>query len=782
MELIVSEKEIAAKRVAEILSDKSAKVKKINKINVYEWDGAKCMGLSGHVVGVDFPKKYSDWNKIDPKELIEAEIIKKPIRSDIVKVLEQVSSKVDKVIVATDYDREGELIGKEAYEIVRGVNKETPIERVRFSSITSKEIKDSFSNPEEIDFNLAEAGEARQIIDLVWGAALTRYLSLASKQYGKDFISVGRVQSPTLKLIVDREREIDEFIPEDYWEIFAEVGGIGENSKGFQVKYFFTEEGKESDRVLSAEESDRILRVIKGAGEVKVEEVKQKTRIDQPPTPFNTTQFIRAAGGIGVVAKRAMNIAESLYTAGYITYPRTDNTVYPKSLDCKELLDILSKNSIFKEDATYLVELDKKPTRGKKETTDHPPIHPTIQIPKKESLEPAEWKIYELIVRRFMGTVAEPAEWDHLRVVVEAESELFKASGRRLVKEGYHRVYPYHKNEENYIPKVEEGSKLSMKQAWVEQKETQPPRRYGQARLIETMEKMGIGTKSTRHNTIEKLYQRGYLEENPPQPTNLARGVVEAAEKYAELVVSEKMTAELESNMAEIAKGDSTLEEVTKRSREILAEVFEELKGSEEEIGGHIRNALKADKTIGPCPDCGKDLVVRKSRRRGSFFVGCDNWPECKFTLPLPNKGEPTVVKNICEKHDLKNIKMIAGRGTFVYGCPICEADVAEAEEDLVIGSCPECNSQEGGELAIKRMRSGSRLVGCTRYPECGYTLPFPREGEIEISDRVCEDHRLPELVIHKGKDPWEIGCPICNFEAYKAAREARKKKKSKQK
>ena len=781
MELIVSEKEIAARRVAEILSDKSAKVRKINKINVYEWDGAKCMGLSGHVVGVDFPKKYSDWNKVDPEELIEAEIIKKPIRADIVKVLEEVSSKADKVIVATDYDREGELIGKEAYEIVRRVNQETPIERVRFSSITSKEIKDSFNNPEQIDFNLAEAGEARQIIDLIWGATLTRYLSLASKQYGKDFISVGRVQSPTLKLIVDREKEIDKFIPEDYWEIFAEIGGVG-GGKGFQVKYFFTDGKKESDRVLSVEESERILEIVKGVGEVKVEEVKQKIRIDEPPTPFNTTQFIRAASRIGVVAKRAMNLAESLYIAGYVTYPRTDNTVYPKSLDHRELLGILSKNPMFKEDATYLLELGAKPTRGKKETTDHPPIHPTIQMPKREDLEPMEWKIYELIVRRFLGTVAEAAEWDHLRVVVEAKSELFKVSGRRLVKEGYHRVYPYHKNEENYIPQVEEGSKLSMKQAWVEQKETQPPRRYGQARLIETMEKMGIGTKSTRHNTIEKLYQRGYLEENPPQPTNLARGVVEAVEKYAELVVSKEMTAELEVNMAEIAKGDLTLEQVTKRSREILAEVFVELKGSEEEIGGHIRSALKADKTIGPCPDCGNELIVRKSKKRRAFFVGCDNWPECKFTLPLPNKGEPLVVKDVCEMHKLKNIKMIAGRGTFVYGCPICEADNAEAEEDLIIGVCPDCGPQEKGELAVKRMRSGSRLVGCTRYPECGYTLPFPRDGEIEVSDKMCEDHKLPELVIHKGKDPWEIGCPICNFEAYKAAREARKKKNSKQK
>ncbi len=277
---------------------------------------------------------------------------------------------------------------------------------------------------------------------------------------------------------------------------------------------------------------------------------------------------------------------------------------------------------------------------------------------------------------------------------------------------------------------------------------------------------MGIGTKSTRHNTIDKLYDRGYIEDNPPRPTQLARGVVEAAEEYADMVVSEGMTAELEADMAAIASGEKTLDEVTEESREMLREVFEALEGAEEEVGQHIRERLKEDKALGPCPECGERLLVRKSRY-GSFFVGCDGYPDCENTLPLPNKGEPQVLSETCEEHGLRHVKMLAGRGTFTHGCPQCQADEADAEEDTVIGACPDCGEADGGELAIKRVRSGSRLVGCTRYPDCDYSLPLPRRGDIEVTDATCEEHDLPELIVHNGDEPWELGCPICNWEAY---------------
>ncbi|MFB6353148.1 MAG: DNA topoisomerase, partial [Halobacteriales archaeon] len=462
-----------------------------------------------------------------------------------------------------------------------------------------------------------------------------------------------------------------------------------------------------------------------------------------------------------------------LYTAGYITYPRTDNTVYPQDLDPAELLATFAETRQFGEDAASLLDGDVTPTRGDEETTDHPPIHPTFDVPTKGDLNDAEWRVYELVVRRFFATVADPAVWEHLRVVADAGGLSLKANGKRLVEPGYHAVYPYFSTDENWVPDVEEGEALAVVDTRKEAKQTEPPRRYGQSRLIETMEELGIGTKSTRHNHIDKLYDRGYIEDNPPRPTQLARGVVEAAEEYADQIVTESMTAELEADMAAIADGEKTLAEVTDESREMLAEVFEALEGAEDEVGEHIREALKRDKALGPCPECGEQLLVRKSRY-GSHFVGCDGYPDCEYTLPLPNRGEPQVLSETCEEHGLRHVKMLAGRSTFTHGCPQCQADAADEEADRVIGDCPECGETEGGELAIKRVRSGSRLVGCTRYPDCDYSLPLPRRGDIEVTDDVCAEHDLPELVVHSGDEPWELGCPICNYREYQAEQEAK--------
>jgi len=1304
VELIITEKDNAARRIADILSEGGASVERTGGVNVYAWGGRRCVGLSGHVVGVDFPPEYSDWRDVEPAELAHAPVTKTPTQEAIVNVLQRLAADADSAVVATDYDREGELIGKEAYELVREANEDVPISRVRFSSITENEVTSAFADPDDLDFDLAAAGEARQIVDLVWGAALTRFLSLSARQVGDDFISVGRVQSPTLKLIVDKEREIEAFDPEDYWELFAD---LAKDDATFEAQYFYLDDdGTENERVWDEDAAEAAFDVLREAATAVVESVRRRTRSDDPPAPFNTTQFIRAAGSLGYGAGRAMSIAEDLYTAGYITYPRTDNTVYPDDLDPDDLLDALSAESAFAESVEFLEELDDRTaTRGETETTDHPPIHPTPDLPARGDLSEDEWEVYELVVRRFFATLAPPAEWEHLRVVAAADGESLKANGRRLLSEGYHAVYPYYGTEENYVPDVEEGEELALSDARIEAKQTQPPRRYGQSRLIETMEGMGIGTKclsgdtrvlvrtesgdverrpiadvfddgdvvmadgdtdiavvedgpttisfdetdarlgereqtlvserpldedervfrvttdagsfdatgdhpvyalvdgevdvkplvaleagdelltsrasthevpdvddtvatwdafaggcdkdsklygvgcadavattreeagepqqaladrlgthrpqvsryesgemdvpvwilgelevrpdelhglnygatftnpfpltwtpelarlvacvlgdgsihydedentvdvryhntdrrlidrfvgdvesvfgieptvtdlgareehhktryqvqlpsavgrivrfvldtvseggtpvvptalepvfagalfddeghistegkafvsntdhdllrgvaamladhgietrlnenqhklyvrgrrnlerfldvvpvsadgkfyrgldrlhhydvterkarclellaerplttfeladelgvssavvrstlgelddegyverhvegsnrahdgnrtyrysterfegsvyatlrgrpttatvvdvterdydgpvydltideaapnfaveggvivhnSTRHNTIEKLYDRGYIEGDPPRPTRLAMAVVEAVEEHADLVVSEEMTAQLEADMTAIAEGEKTLDEVTEESREFLERVFEELTASREEIGEHLRESLKADKRLGPCPECGSDLLVRRSRH-GSYFVGCDGYPDCQFTLPLPSTGEPVVLDSECEEHGLHEVKMLAGRNTFVHGCPLCAAEEAEATEDRIIGPCPECGEEHGGELAIRKLQSGSRLVGCTRYPDCEYSLPLPRRGDIEVTDEYCEEHDLPELVVHDGDgEPWELGCPICNYEEYRA-------------
>ena len=774
MELIVTEKDNAARRIAEILSDDTASSERRNGVNVYRWGDKRCVGLSGHVVGVDFPPEYADWRDVQPAELVDADVVKTPTQEGIVRTLKELARRADEATIATDYDREGELIGKEAYELIREET-EVPIDRVRFSSITENEVVNAFANPDELDFDLAAAGEARQIIDLLWGAALTRFLSLSAGQLGEDFISVGRVQSPTLKLIVDREREIEAFDPEDYWELFAE---LSKADTAFEAQYFTREDGREQERIWDETDAETAFDRLNGAGEATVDSVNRRTRTDDPPEPFDTTQYISSASSMGLSAQKAMSVAEELYTAGYITYPRTDNTVYPDDLDPEALLSAFTGHYLFDEDARSLLEADTiEPTEGDEETTDHPPIHPTDEIPDRDDLSDDEWDVYELVVRRFFATVADPAEWEHLKVVADAAGCRLKANGKRLLDPGYHEVYPYRSTSENHVPDVEEGERLGIENARMDAKQTQPPRRRGQSRLIEEMADLGIGTKSTRHNTLQKLYDRGYIESDPPRPTKLAMAVVDAAEKFADRIVDEGMTAQLEADMQAIVDGEKDLDEVTDDSRAMLERIFEELHGSRSEIGEHLRESMKADRTLGPCPDCGESLLVRRSRQ-GSYFVGCDGFPSCRYTLPLPNTGDPTVLEASCEEHGLKHVKMLAGRSTFVHGCPQCKADEADETEDEIIGVCPECGESDGtdgdpadsgGSLAIKRLRNGSRLVGCTRYPDCEYSLPLPRRGEIEITDETCSDHGLPHLLVVDDTDePWELGCPICNYAEYR--------------
>ncbi|ERG89852.1 MAG: Topoisomerase IA, partial [halophilic archaeon J07HX5] len=234
MRLVVTEKDNAARRIAAILSEDSASATQRRGVNVYRWGETRVIGLSGHVVGLDFPAEYDNWRDVEPVELIDADLVTEPTKDNIVQALEELAAEAEEAIIATDYDREGELIGKEAYELLDGAVE--TIERVRFSSITDREVREAFATPDELDFDLAAAGEARQIIDLMWGAALTRFLSLTARQLGTDFISVGRVQSPTLRLIVDREREIQAFDPESYWELTAELAA---DEESFETQYFY---------------------------------------------------------------------------------------------------------------------------------------------------------------------------------------------------------------------------------------------------------------------------------------------------------------------------------------------------------------------------------------------------------------------------------------------------------------------------------------------------------------------------------------------------------------
>ncbi|WP_305063945.1 DNA topoisomerase I [Methanococcoides sp.] len=666
MHLIIAEKHIAAKRIAKILAPKEPKQVRVSGMDTFEYkdpdaeDRTVVMGLSGHIVQLDFPKAYNNWQKVDANELIDAEVITTPTHVKIVAALRKLGKEATHVTIATDYDREGELIGVEALNIIRKVNPDVEFDRVFYSAITKTEIEEAFANPASIDFDLADAGHSRQVIDLVWGASLTRYLSISAGRLGKLFLSVGRVQSPTLALIVDKEKERQAFVSKPYWEVNAILKDSDDAMVNVQHK---------NSKFWEKEEADAVMEVI--GDKASVSSVESSKKIDKVPTPFNTTEFIGAASSIGFTASNAMRIAESLYTNGFISYPRTDNTVYPASIDLRAQIEIFSKGP-FKEYAQKLLAKDELvPTRGKKETTDHPPIYPA-SLAKKSELNEQEWKLYELVVRRFFATFADEAEWETMKVRFDISGEEFKANGARLVQPGWRWYYPYNAPQDRLLPALSEGDVLDVTGKEMLDKETQPPGRYGQGRLIKLMEDLGLGTKATRHEIISKLYSRAYVHGNPLQPTKTSFAVIEALEKYAPTITKHDMTSQLEEDMNRIAEGNVKEENVLNESRKMLHEVLAELANNSENISESLRAGLREDKVIGECPDCGSKLMVRRSKR-GSRFIGCNGYPDCNFSLPLPKSGQIIVTEKVCEEHGINHVKIInPGKRPWDLGCPQC--------------------------------------------------------------------------------------------------------------
>jgi len=638
MNLIICEKNIAAKRIASILSGGKSKQKKIGSVPVYEFSAQgkeyKVVGLRGHIINLDFPSQFKIWWRIAPRNLINIDPEKKVTQKGIASALKKLLNDNVSVVVATDFDREGELIGVEAIDLVKKYNSNVShIKRAHFSAITPSEIEESFDALTEVDYNLSSAGESRQVIDLIWGAVLTRFISLTSNKTGKEFLSIGRVQSPTLALLVEKEKEIQAFTPTPYWKIIAHL----KKDKSFEADH-------KNGRFWDEKEVTSIFEKVKDATEATVNSVKKSKRKERPPSPFNTTSFIQAASYVRVSAAQAMKTAEELYMNGLISYPRTDNTVYPKSLDLDEILNTF-KNSEFSDDVNKVFQHRRSsPTRGKKKTTDHPPIHP-VDLPKTP-LKGRNKKIYDLIVKRFLATLCEDALSETIHATFDIKNESFKAKGYRLIEPTWRDIYTYIKSKEKPLPLLEEGDVISISKIVLKEDETKPPNRYSQGTLIGKMEELSLGTKSTRHDIINKLYQRKYITFSPFAPTPIAIAVIDSMSDCD--VVKPKMTAELEKDMDLIAEGKKTLDETIEESRKMLTTVMQELEKDKQKIKKNIKEASLKQNTIGTCPVCGKKLVIRMSRR-GKRFVGCTGYPKCKNTYPLPQRGAIIKTEKVCE-------------------------------------------------------------------------------------------------------------------------------------
>ncbi len=658
LKLVIAEKSIAGRNIAQLLAGKSVPASMEGKAQVFRFTiGAEdwvVVPLRGHISDVEFPKKYSYWVGTDLKKLVDAEIEYTGTEAEIIHGLKSLAKSADEVVIATDADREGESIGVEALNYLKASNPEIRAKRAYFSAITKKDITDAFAKLAEVDYNFADSADSRREIDLIWGAVLTRFLSLVSGKLGKDYLSVGRVQSPTLALIVEREKERLAFRKKTYWELKAI---FEKDSKKFEAEH-------RKGKFWGKSEAEAIHLQKHTHGTVKG--IKRQKRVLKKPTPFNTTDFLRQATSIGFSAAQAMDSAERLYQMGYTSYPRTDNTVYSATLGLREVLGELSKVSEFRKDSEAL--LARKalgPSRGKKETKDHPPIHPVTAAPK-EKLSGHDWKIYELICRRFLATLSDDAVTENLAVEIFLGSEPFVAHGQKILEQGWKAVYPYSEITEVILPELREGESVKLDRLDMLEKETQPPSRYSQSTLLKLMEDLGIGTKSTRHSIIQKLYGRQYISGiKAIEPNKIAFAVVDSLEKHEVDAVKPEMTSFLEKEMDKVAAGKKSKAEVVNGSRALLMKVLEKMLKSKDEIGSELRSALRSDSIVGKCGKCEGGLLrvlISKNRKR---FLGCTNYPKCTNTFPLPQKGKMEVLGTVCEKCGTPKIKIIGQRYRF---------------------------------------------------------------------------------------------------------------------
>ncbi|MCX8031896.1 MAG: DNA topoisomerase I [Thermoleophilia bacterium] len=661
MRLIVTEKNDAAKKIASILASGPVKEESHYRVPYYvftdsQGEKSAAIGLKGHVLEVDFPPEYAEWRKVEPRSLIDAPLVKVETAKAVIRALKKLAAEATSLVIATDYDREGELIGLEALNLAAEENPRLvrTVRRARFSALTSGEITKAFANLDHLSEPLAHAGEARQDIDLIWGATLTRFVSLATSRLGNQFLSVGRVQSPTLALIVAREKERRAFVPEPYWVVKVDLATDGQRFSAVHRDERFTDEAK-AKAVFE-----------KLASPARVTVVKQTARKVPKPAPFNTTSFTSAATSLGFSAAAAMRIAEDLYIAGYISYPRTDNTVYPSSLDLRAALEVLAQGEFSREAAELLAKPALHPSRGDKRTTDHPPIYPTGN-PKPGELGEREWRIYELVVRRFLATLADEAVMESNRVDLLISGEPFVARGSRVITAGWLDYYPYGRQKEAELPLLKENDLLDLVDKQLEARETQPPPRYGQGTLIELMEKHNLGTKATRHTIIQNLYDRGYVRGNPIEPTEMGIKLAEALQEYAPRIASPDMTAELERDMDLISVRNLSKDEVVRISRELLRQAYDSLEQNRDKIAAKIYEGISGDRILGLCPKCGTNrLRIIRSKTSKKRFVGCEGYPDCDQTYPLPQRGEIVPTDDTCPECGSPKVKVLSGRRPWV--------------------------------------------------------------------------------------------------------------------
>lgn len=736
-ELIITEKPNTSKKVAEALADKKP-VKKDLKGSPYyvvEHNGREIVvGCAvGHLYGLAEKEKSKGfaYPVFDIEWVPNYEVSKDAAFSKkYLDAIKKLAKEAKDVTVATDYDVEGEVIG---LNVVRYACKRKDARRMKFSTLTKDDLREAYEKASpHLDWGQAEAGETRHFLDFFYGINLSRALTKAIKQAGMfKILSTGRVQGPALKTVVEREREIQKFVPVPFWQIELN----GRLRSGEIVAWH------EEDKFWDKGEADRVLKTVQGEKKGKVASVEKSQFKQSPPHPFDLTSLQTEAYRLfGISPKQTLEIAQELYTSGWISYPRTSSQQLDEKLGFKKIFQQLAKVDEFKVQADFLLAKAKlAPNNGKKTDPAHPAIYPTGVEAKTGEKGGREQKIYDLIVKRFFATFGDPATRETVVAKVDVNGELFVARGTRTTQPGWHVLYaPYVKLEEAELPKMEMGDAVEVVKIVMHADQTKPPKRYTPASLIKELEKRGLGTKATRAEIVETLKRRNYVQGEAITVTDLGMKTVEVLEKYSPKILDDELTRHFENDMELIREGKKHEPEILKEAKEILIDLLAEFKAKEKQIGDELKVTYTETRalltTVGKCPSCGPGNLVLRMGKFGRF-IACDKYPDCKTTFKLPAGGLAEVTPKVCESCKNPIIKMIK-KGKRPQELCINVDCPTKRMPDVEEKACEKCKE---GKMVLRKSIYGGFLA-CNRFPKCRNIARLPKQESAEESKEKKAD------------------------------------------
>ncbi len=669
-----------------IIVESPTKVKSFQKIFKDQKD-LEIFATKGHIR--DLPKNKLGI-KIENSFQPEYTIVKE--KKDVIDQLKKLGKKADQIILATDPDREGESIAYHTAYYLGYIDEDWPdfsiknpekIKRIVFYEITENELKNALENPAEIREPLVKAQATRRILDRLVGYKLS---PLLWKKIGKRWLSAGRVQTVALRLIVEREKEIENFQKEPYYSVFADFAKDSEKfqatlkklqEKDVEIKTkisLFAGDYTYSKTIITDQNKAQIEQRLANQT-YKIQKIERKKSFRQPPPPLNTALLQQEANrNLRYSTKYTMKIAQDLYEQGLITYHRTDSFNLSEQF-LKNARSFIQKNF----GKQYLnPEIRVYKTRSRSAQEAHEAIRPTDlkKTPENIKLSPAHKKIYTLIYNRALATQFAPAQIEILKIYITTpEKDLFLTRQEKITFLGFLKIFGHTLQKKDFL-ELEEGQNLELKGLIFEKKTTQPPPRYTEASLIRTLEEKGIGRPSTYAPIVSLIQEKRYVEKEDGQfrPTILGKAICEyLVEKFPD-IFELGFTARMEEKLDEIANKNQDLVKVL---QEFYSPLEKDLEKTEKE-SGYINVQEKIEKK---CPKCGRDLLIRFSRY--GKFIGCSGYPECKY------------IENF--KNFVKDAK------------------------------CPQC----GGKILIRRTKKGKRFYGCENYPKCDFSswkLPKPKE------------------------------------------------------